>query len=758
VPEESKSAPVVLRIKLRYDDVDTMVQRFAAHVGKSGLFLPTKALQPVGTEVKFELKLANDTPVLVGLGRVKSIVEPGAPKAAFGMAIELMRVTRESRELILRMLERRRALGLPELALPQAADVDAARAKEAGIDTGVRDTSSSAVPQPSALRESVPDLLTAPRRTGGPVATAKVLAVAPLAPEPARARRPAVSELIEQASGPVMSTIVIPDLDVDVDLAAVLARARVLAGGSVDEELDALLADSAASSADPAAPREISVEAASAALAAALGGKAVARADRSVPAEAPVVEALTAESRAAESRGEPAAESRVAESRVVESRGEPAADDDAADDERPSRASAGYSTEPVPLVVLASDDDDEPRAQAVTSVATNPEITAMPMLDGGDDEDEADPRGADLGGFAAASPTGVLIADDGDPDDLAAQMRHAAEGEHEVEADQIADEIEQLDDEDLEEVEQTQLGEMPATATGTATAIGDGHGDGHGGTGTRLFGGYADTGYESAEYAESAARLDDELAAAEGDDDLGFSEHDFPAESTAFSAERPFDDEAPAIEAPAYPSDPPGYSSDPPGYSSDPPDDFEILAEANAEDADLLAAEPAETDAPTGAITAEPATGQREWDYSRLDLGEDSESDLFPRGGDHVQYAQPLADEPEPEPEPEPTGIPPLPAVPGNVEEDYDLETALEALDVDLDDLSIPHAATELNRGIPQPRSPIGQPLIRPPTHLTPAPESTTSRSRAPTQGRLPRASTDGDGILIDFDDDESKS
>ena len=31
--------PVVLRIKLRYDDLDTMVQRFATNVGKSGLFL-----------------------------------------------------------------------------------------------------------------------------------------------------------------------------------------------------------------------------------------------------------------------------------------------------------------------------------------------------------------------------------------------------------------------------------------------------------------------------------------------------------------------------------------------------------------------------------------------------------------------------------------------------------------------------------------------------------------------------------------------
>src|SRR5690348_11800597 len=104
-PDDNSGArpggPVVLRIKLRYDGLDAMVQKFASNVGKSGLFLPTKSIQPVGTEVKFELRLANDAPVLVGLGRVKHVKppDPANPKASFGMAIELMRVSREGREV-----------------------------------------------------------------------------------------------------------------------------------------------------------------------------------------------------------------------------------------------------------------------------------------------------------------------------------------------------------------------------------------------------------------------------------------------------------------------------------------------------------------------------------------------------------------------------------------------------------------------------------------------------------------------------------
>src|SRR5215467_7397541 len=115
----ARPQPVVLRIKLRYDNVDAMVQRFAANVGKSGIFLPTKSIQPIGSEIKFELRLADDTVVIVGLGRVRAArpPDPEAPRAVFGMAVELLRVTRESRALILRMLERRREVGLGDIAM-----------------------------------------------------------------------------------------------------------------------------------------------------------------------------------------------------------------------------------------------------------------------------------------------------------------------------------------------------------------------------------------------------------------------------------------------------------------------------------------------------------------------------------------------------------------------------------------------------------------------------------------------------------------
>jgi len=288
----SKPAPVLLRIKLRYDDTDTLVQRFAPNVGKAGVFLPTKSVQAIGAEVKFEIRLLDDSAAIVGLGRVRSIREadPNNPRAVFGMAVELLRVTRESRELILRILEYRRSIGLAEVAIPSADDVDAARRREM--------PSEPATPQPTAPPPAMPEpepTFTAPRRASGPIAVAKladdagpapqaslVPAPTPLAPEPSRRHvRRGVDELIASASSAIHADLFGGDDEVDVK--SVLARARTLAGGhDLDAELDALRESISA-------PIEISVEAASAELARALGGAPVSRKNRSAWAPPPAV-------------------------------------------------------------------------------------------------------------------------------------------------------------------------------------------------------------------------------------------------------------------------------------------------------------------------------------------------------------------------------------------------------------------------------------------------------------------------------------
>jgi len=619
--------PIVLRIKLRYDDVEVMVQRFATNVGKSGLFLPTKSLQPIGAEIKFELRLADDTPVLVGLGRVKLAQppDPNNPKATFGMAIELMRVTPQSRALILRMLERRRELGLPEIGLPTPADLDVARRAEA-VSAPVRDavsepvpvlapstpSTSSEAPRTSAPGEASPPpapgevLLTSPRRPTGPMAVAKVAAVTPLAPEAPRRRRLAVSEVIESASGPVGSVAVaVPGLDDEVDLAAAIVRARALAGGALDAELAAL-------SEVAATPVEISIDAASAELARQFGGSAVLR-DRNARWVSPP--ALPASSGTSPAEVEDVAQHPKPgpePAQTSEQVPEPAHDQmPEPDHDQVSTPVPEHGHEPAPEAVADPVPGQVSGGRPDVSLA-GPDASSMPPA--GVAPADRDGEARDARSFAP--PNVDQIATEPNRRRSRPRMSRSSPGRsardrrlpahQEVEPDQIADEIHQLSELDLEDVEHTEMGEVP---------IGPG-----------AFGLRGDAGELSAEeQVRLAARLEAQLAEAEAEaevDDLGIGgAAGVPASresATAFGA-------------------PPGAEAEPREDQAAEPleleefEDFEILAEADADDADLLLAHGEQEASRRLVIHEQPPLAPRgasELDFAaRLDL--DEESDMY---------------------------------------------------------------------------------------------------------------------------------
>lgn len=213
---QSSPGPLVLRIKLRYPSVDSFVEKFAINTGRSGIFLATRGLQPVGTELRFELRLIDDQVVLAGVGRVAAVYEPrdDDPDAPYGMAIEFMRATRESRDLVLRMLEHRRQLGLGEPALP-GPEERAAPAGEGGQGEAER----------APARE-----VRRPRQLGA---------------ERPRMPRTSVLELVAQLEAtPSGIADVVPTLeglsDEPVDLSRALSRARAIAGDASEEDLAAL--------------------------------------------------------------------------------------------------------------------------------------------------------------------------------------------------------------------------------------------------------------------------------------------------------------------------------------------------------------------------------------------------------------------------------------------------------------------------------------------------------------------------------------
>ena len=92
----ARRAPVVLRIKLRYDSVDNFVQKFATNLSPGGMFISTRTPKPPGTAIKFELRLADDSQVIAGSGNV--FIDLGFDEAkarVMALRVELMMRLRE---------------------------------------------------------------------------------------------------------------------------------------------------------------------------------------------------------------------------------------------------------------------------------------------------------------------------------------------------------------------------------------------------------------------------------------------------------------------------------------------------------------------------------------------------------------------------------------------------------------------------------------------------------------------------------------
>jgi uncharacterized protein (TIGR02266 family) len=100
----STSAPV--RVRLRYPDLDTFVERFAPNVTRGGVFIASRAPRPVGDEFAFEVQLATGHVALAGEGKVIWVKEfvPSEPTRAHGMGVQFLALSAPSRAVLQRML------------------------------------------------------------------------------------------------------------------------------------------------------------------------------------------------------------------------------------------------------------------------------------------------------------------------------------------------------------------------------------------------------------------------------------------------------------------------------------------------------------------------------------------------------------------------------------------------------------------------------------------------------------------------------
>ena len=102
-------SPSLVRLHLRYPDMDTFVARFAPNVTRGGIFLASRKPRPVGEVVRFEVSLAQGPPLLWGSGRVTWVREfnPAEPHRAHGMGVQFTFVDPGCRPLLERLLEKK---------------------------------------------------------------------------------------------------------------------------------------------------------------------------------------------------------------------------------------------------------------------------------------------------------------------------------------------------------------------------------------------------------------------------------------------------------------------------------------------------------------------------------------------------------------------------------------------------------------------------------------------------------------------------
>jgi uncharacterized protein (TIGR02266 family) len=98
-----------MRIKLKYSDVETFIQKYAVNISRGGIFIATKQPKAVGTPLKFEFVLAVGEPgisVIRGEGQVLWTREfdPSQPNKAHGMGVKFTRLDAESQAIIDRAL------------------------------------------------------------------------------------------------------------------------------------------------------------------------------------------------------------------------------------------------------------------------------------------------------------------------------------------------------------------------------------------------------------------------------------------------------------------------------------------------------------------------------------------------------------------------------------------------------------------------------------------------------------------------------
>ena len=105
---KDKRANVQLKVRYKSATVDEFIEQYAVDISRGGIFIKQKAPMPIGTLLKFEFQLKDESRLIHGVGRVVWRREEGSTEAA-GMGIKFIKMDPESKVLVERIVDARGA-------------------------------------------------------------------------------------------------------------------------------------------------------------------------------------------------------------------------------------------------------------------------------------------------------------------------------------------------------------------------------------------------------------------------------------------------------------------------------------------------------------------------------------------------------------------------------------------------------------------------------------------------------------------------
>ena len=136
-----------VRVRLRYSDLDTFIEKFAPNVTRGGIFLASKAPRAVGEVFHFEVQLATGVVALAGEGKVIWVkpFDAAEPQKPHGMGVQFVQVDAGSRTTLDRILQVKAVrpgggaarTTQPHAALARGAGTGGAGNGRARVDTSV---------------------------------------------------------------------------------------------------------------------------------------------------------------------------------------------------------------------------------------------------------------------------------------------------------------------------------------------------------------------------------------------------------------------------------------------------------------------------------------------------------------------------------------------------------------------------------------------------------------------------------------------